>query len=113
MGRGRRRKVQPTDEWGLLLPLFTRPEQRAYEELRPLVLLGGSTAERAIRDRHPRAHHVPEDRALRGGRHAAPLRDRSRRGEGQSSPRSPVNRLMVIMRRLGGPRALVGEGAPG
>jgi putative transposase len=47
MGRGRRRKAQPTDEWQELLPLFEWPEQRAYEELRPLVLFGGSVAERA------------------------------------------------------------------
>lgn len=47
MGRGRRRKAQPTDEWQELLPLFEWPEQRAYEELRPLVLFGSSVAERA------------------------------------------------------------------
>ena len=47
MGRGRRRKAQPTDEWQELLPLFEWPEQHAYEELRPLVLFGGSVAERA------------------------------------------------------------------
>jgi hypothetical protein len=47
MGRKRRRKVEPTDEWQELLPLFEWPEQRAYEELRPLALFGGSVAERA------------------------------------------------------------------
>jgi hypothetical protein len=47
MGRRRRRKVEPTDEWHELLPLFEWPEQRVYEELRPLVLFGGSVAERA------------------------------------------------------------------
>jgi putative transposase len=47
MGRGRRRKAQPTDEWQELLPLFEWPEQQAYEELRPLVLFGSSVAERA------------------------------------------------------------------
>jgi putative transposase len=47
MGRGRRRKVQPTEKWHELLPLFEWPEQQAYEELRPLVLFGGSVAERA------------------------------------------------------------------
>nr|MDQ3316156.1 LuxR family transcriptional regulator [Actinomycetota bacterium] len=45
-GRGRR-KVDPTDDWELLLPLFEWPEQQAYEELRPLVLFGDSVAERA------------------------------------------------------------------
>ncbi len=47
MGRGRRRKAPPTDEWQELLPLFEWPEQQAYEELRPLVLFGSSVAERA------------------------------------------------------------------
>ena len=35
-GRGRR-KVEPTDEWDLLLPLFEWPQQEAYEELRRLL----------------------------------------------------------------------------
>ena len=47
MGRGKHRKAQPTDEWQELLPLFSWPEQRNYEELRPLVLFGASVAERA------------------------------------------------------------------
>ena len=47
MGRSRRPKAEPTDDWELLLPLFEWPEQQAYEELRPLVLFGGSVAERA------------------------------------------------------------------
>ena len=45
-GRGLR-KVEPTDDWELLLPLFDWPEQQAYEELRPMVLFGFSVAERA------------------------------------------------------------------
>jgi putative transposase len=47
MGRGNRRKAQPTDEWQKLLPLFSWPEQRDYEELRPVTLFGASVAERA------------------------------------------------------------------
>lgn len=47
MGRSERHKMQPTDEWQQLLPLFEWPEQEAYEELRPLVLFGTSVAERA------------------------------------------------------------------
>src|SRR5215210_2540639 len=47
MGRGKRRKIEPTDEWDLLLPLFEWPEQQAYEELRPVALFGESVAERA------------------------------------------------------------------
>jgi transposase len=47
MGRGRRLKAKPTDDWQELLPLFEWPEQQAYEELRPMVLFGSSVAERA------------------------------------------------------------------
>ena len=47
MGRNKRPKAEPTDDWELLFPLFEWPEQQAYEELRPLVLFGGSVAERA------------------------------------------------------------------
>jgi len=43
----KRRGVQPTHEWDLLLPLFEWPEQKEYEEIRPLVLFGSSVAERA------------------------------------------------------------------
>jgi transposase len=46
LGRERRRKAKPTDDWQELLPLFEWPEQQAYEELRPMVLFGGSVAER-------------------------------------------------------------------
>jgi transposase len=45
--RGRRKKAEPTDDWQELLPLFDWPEQQAYEEIRPLVLFGGSVAQRA------------------------------------------------------------------
>jgi putative transposase len=45
--RRRRRRVEPTDEWELLLPLFEWPEQESYEAIRPLVLFGESVAERA------------------------------------------------------------------
>jgi hypothetical protein len=47
MGRNKRPKAEPTDDWELLFPLFEWPEQQAYEELRPLVLFGGSVAKRA------------------------------------------------------------------
>ncbi len=47
MGGRRRRKVEHTDDWQELLPLFDWPEQESYEELRPLVLFGDSVAERA------------------------------------------------------------------
>lgn len=38
MGRRRRRKLEPIDAWEFLLPLYTWPEQEAYEEIRLLVL---------------------------------------------------------------------------
>src|SRR5215213_52652 len=53
MGRGRRRKAKPTDDWHELLPLFEWPEQEAYEELRPMVLFGSSVAERATQTGTP------------------------------------------------------------
>ena len=46
-GGGRRRRVEPTDEWERLLLLFEWPEQEGYEVIRPLVLFGNSVAERA------------------------------------------------------------------
>ncbi len=45
--RGRRRRVEPTDDWEQLEFLCRWPEQLAYEEIRPLVLFGDSVAERA------------------------------------------------------------------
>jgi putative transposase len=47
MGHKKRPKVEPTDDWELLLPLFEWPEQQAYEELRPMILFGSSVAERS------------------------------------------------------------------
>ena len=45
---GRRRKrVEPTEEWGQLELLLKWPEQREYELIRPIVVFGGSVAERA------------------------------------------------------------------
>ena len=46
-GRRRRRRVEPTDEWEQLALLCGWPEQARYEEIRPLVLFGGSVVERA------------------------------------------------------------------
>src|SRR5215212_4051883 len=53
MGRRKRPKVEPTDEWELLLPLLEWPEQQAYEELRPMVLFGASVADRATQTGTP------------------------------------------------------------
>lgn len=47
MGRSKRKGVEPTHDWQLLLPLFEWPEQERYEEVRPLVLFDVSVAERA------------------------------------------------------------------
>ncbi len=47
MGRRKRPKVEPTDDWDLLVPLFEWPEQEAYEELRPVTLFGASVVGRA------------------------------------------------------------------
>jgi transposase len=47
MSTNERGRVRPTHEWDLLVPLFERPEQKRYEEIRPLVLFDVSVAERA------------------------------------------------------------------
>ncbi len=44
---GRRRRVEPTDDWEQIELLCGWPEQRDYELIRPLVLFGGPAAERA------------------------------------------------------------------
>jgi hypothetical protein len=46
-GRGRRSRVEPTDEWEQLALLCRWPEQLAYEEIRPLTLFGASVARSA------------------------------------------------------------------
>ena len=47
MSASKRRQIEPTHDWQLLLPLFEWPEQERYEEIRPLVLFDVSVAERA------------------------------------------------------------------
>jgi hypothetical protein len=47
MGRGKPRRIEPTDDWELLLSLFSWPEQRNHEELRPRTPFGASVTERA------------------------------------------------------------------
>ncbi len=47
MSSNKRGRVRPTHDWDLLVPLFEWPEQKRYEEIRPLVLFDVSVAERA------------------------------------------------------------------
>ena len=47
MGRRRRRRVDPTDDWEQLELLCTWEEQREYERIRPQVLFGQPVPERA------------------------------------------------------------------
>jgi putative transposase len=47
MSTNKRGRVRPTQDWDLLVPLFEWPEQKRYEEIRPLVLFDVSVAERA------------------------------------------------------------------
>src|SRR3712207_3197541 len=47
MSTNKRGRVRPTHDWHLLVPLFEWPEQKRYEEIRPLVLFDVSVAERA------------------------------------------------------------------
>lgn len=42
--RGRRRRVEPTDDWEVPVSLFDWPKQERHEEIRPLVLFGSSVA---------------------------------------------------------------------
>lgn len=44
--RRRRRRAEPTDQWGQLELLCGWPEQRDYELIRPMVLFGVPAAER-------------------------------------------------------------------
>ena len=48
MGRRRRRRVGPTDDWERLELLCAWEEQKEYERIRPLVLFGESVPERAV-----------------------------------------------------------------
>jgi hypothetical protein len=46
-GRPKRQRVEPTDDWDTLMPLFWWPEQEEYEKIRQPVLFDTSIAERA------------------------------------------------------------------
>ncbi len=48
MSSPQRPRVAPTDDWQAIRHLTPWPEQRAYEELRPVVLFGRSPAQRAV-----------------------------------------------------------------
>jgi len=43
----RRRRIEPTEEWEQIGPLCLWPEQRDYEEIRPVTLFGSPIAQRA------------------------------------------------------------------
>lgn len=47
MGRRKRQRIEPTDDWQQLHLLTTSAEQHLYELIRPIVLFGHSPAERA------------------------------------------------------------------
>src|SRR5215204_7042226 len=51
MGRRKRRRVDPTDDWQQLELLCVWEEQREYERIRPLVLFGGPVPERSAETR--------------------------------------------------------------
>ena len=48
MGRKRRRRVDPTEEWERIELLCAWPKQRDYELIRPSVLFGRPVSERRI-----------------------------------------------------------------
>ena len=47
MGARKRRRVEPTEDWGQLELLLDWPEQIEYERIRPVIVFGSSVAERA------------------------------------------------------------------
>lgn len=47
MGKPKRQRIQPTEHWEQLELLLTSPEQRVYEQIRPVVLFGVPPPERA------------------------------------------------------------------
>jgi len=61
---GKRRRVDPTDEWEQLELLCGWPEQRGYELIRPIVLFGVPAAERA-RETHAASARTLQRRAAR------------------------------------------------
>jgi hypothetical protein len=56
MGCGNRRRIEPVDDWELLLLLAWWPKQRNYEELRPVTLFGASLAKMARETGTPEAY---------------------------------------------------------
>jgi len=88
---GRRRRIEPTDEWERIELLCGWPEQRDYELIRPLVLFGGSAGERS------------QDTGAASGR---TLQRRAKRFEAEGmeslfgSERAGRKRLPPAMRRL-------------
>ncbi|MDQ5852020.1 MAG: hypothetical protein M3380_08110 [Chloroflexota bacterium] len=69
MAKSKRQRMQPTEEWEQLELLFTSPEQRIYEQIRPVVLFGVSPPERAG-NWGSRTHRISAGTALRRARHA-------------------------------------------
>jgi hypothetical protein len=53
MAKPKRQRQQPTEHWEQLELLFTSPQQRQYELIRPVVLFGQSAADRARETNHP------------------------------------------------------------
>ena len=88
----RRKRIEPTDDWDQLVPLFEWPEQKEYEEIRPLVLFGSSVAERA------RVTGTPETtmyrKVERFENEAPPRAFLCRRGKRQLLPRA-IRRMIV------------------
>jgi putative transposase len=48
MGKRRRKRLEPTDDWKQLELLCAWDEQREYERIRPLVLFGAPVPERSV-----------------------------------------------------------------
>ena len=80
MGRSKRKGVEPTHEWEHLVPLFEWPEQKRYEQIRPLVLFDVSVGRESNGGGDVGQHALPEAGSLRGRRDGG----RVRRSDGEA-----------------------------
>jgi hypothetical protein len=85
----RRRRAEPTYDWGQLELLCGWPEQRDHEHIRPMVLFGSPASERA-KETGAASERTLQRRAARfeAEVEAATGRLREVAGRGPSSPRS-------------------------
>jgi transposase len=89
MGKSKRQRCEPTEQWEQLELLFPSPEQRQYELIRPVVLFGQPAAERA-RETHSAARTL--------SRHAQRFLEQGMASVFPTSPTAPPARLPPELR---------------